>query len=428
MQRLYDTMKSARQPWIYNPCFDSVFILGIPFFIVALAFALPAPYTAADSMTVVSWAILVMGVDVSHVYSTLYRTYFDRETLHAHRAFLYIVPFAVFVICLALYSFGALVFWRIIAYVAVFHFTRQQYGFVRIYARGDNAPAWQRRLDALAIYTATFYPILAWHLTGPKNFHWFMNGDFVYANCGYLFARPAKSLCFQSMVEPLSAAAWVFYVAVIGAYAAKELFLLWNSIARLWKNRAGTGIETENVRSTKTENFTNPFFNLPKNAIIAGTFLSWYVGIVHFNSDLAFTAINVVSHGIPYIALVWVYGRKKSQQGSGTSKIFRTLFKPRYVALFFGLLFVFAYIEEAFWNIGVWHEPEHARLFAFFHKYLGDIDTASPWLGILVPLLSVPQITHYVIDGFIWKMRKDRFAWRDIILGKISARAATPKA
>jgi len=398
-----------RQPWIYNPFFDSIFILGIPFLAVALTFALPASYKAADSMTVVSWAILVMGIDVSHVYSTLYRTYLDSETLHEHRAFLYTVPFAVFVICLALYSLGALVFWRVIAYVAVFHFARQQYGFVRIYARGDNAPAWQRRLDTLAIYTATFYPILAWHLTGPKNFHWFMKGDFLYLTQT------------KSVVEAMSTAALVFYVAVIGAYIVKELF-------QLWKNRASTGIETENDCSTKTARPRKTVFNFPKNAIIAGTFLSWYVGIVHFNSDLAFTAINVISHGIPYIALVWVYGRKKSQYGSVASKWLRTIFRPRYVALFLGLLFIFAYTEEAFWNIGVWHEQEHAQLFVFFHRYLSDLDAASPWLGVLVPLLSVPQITHYVIDGFIWKMRKDHFSWRDITLGETAASTVPRKA
>jgi hypothetical protein len=35
-----------------------------------------------------------------------------------------------------------------------------------------------------------------------------------------------------------------------------------------------------------------------------------------------------------------------------------------------------------------------------------------------VPLLSLPQIVHYVLDGFIWKIKKDDFAWSKIILEK----------
>jgi hypothetical protein len=52
---------------------------------------------------------------------------------------------------------------------------------------------------------------------------------------------------------------------------------------------------------------------------------------------------------------------------------------------------------------------------------LVSVDAGSPWLKIIVPLLSVPQITHYVIDGFIWKMRKDQYNWRDITLAILPA-------
>lgn len=29
-------------------------------------------------------------------------------------------------------------------------------------------------------------------------------------------------------------------------------------------------------------------------------------------------------------------------------------------------------------------------------------------LDILVPLLALPQITHYVLNGFIWKVSRDK--------------------
>jgi hypothetical protein len=85
--------------------------------------------------------------------------------------------------------------------------------------------------------------------------------------------------------------AWVGYLLIIGTYLTKQLALLRNSIAE--------------------KSIQQLVCNLPRNLVIAGTFLSWYVGIVHFNSDLAFTAINVMSHGIPYMALVWTWGIKR---------------------------------------------------------------------------------------------------------------------
>ncbi|HRP68413.1 MAG TPA: hypothetical protein PLY93_02665 [Turneriella sp.] len=386
-----------KQPWIYNVWIDSLFILGIPFFITALILLLPASFRAPDSMTVVSWALLVVAVDVSHVYSTLYRTYLDKETRNQHSVFLYIMPFFVFVGCFILYSLGAMVFWRVVAYLAVYHFTRQQYGFLRIYSRSENASAWARRIDALTIYSAALYPILDWHLSGQKSFNWFMQGDF------YYFASS-------------TAKAWALgaYLSVLGIYVVKE-------ILQLWKNR-----------TIAMEKQSYPLlFNIPRNTIILGTIISWYIGIVYLNSDLAFTAINVVSHGIPYMALVWIWGRKKyenivnNEMGkektpeSTTTKTayhaqsaWAFIFRPRYVLLFIAFLFLLGYIEEGFWNIWVWHEKEHVAFFSFFHKLSGNTIYGNDWLKFAVPLLSVPQITHYIIDGFIWKIRKDKYAWQ----------------
>jgi hypothetical protein len=380
----------TQQPWIYSARVDGLFILAVPYAVVAVTLIFRDYFSEPDSMTVVSWAILVMGVDVSHVYSSLYRTYLDRETRERHGTFLFVLPFAVLITCLLVYSAGAWFFWRVMAYLAVFHFARQQYGFMRVYSRYENPSAWMRRLDALAIYTATLYPIVDWHLAGPRNFNWFMKGDFYYLNS-----------------EGLRTSLFIGYLTVIAIYLVKEATLLWKSIA-------ATPVPA-------------PAFNLPRNALIAGTFLSWYVGIVYFNSDIAFTAINVLSHGVPYMALVWIWGHKKAHaEGMQTNTQLgrpaitarhRNIFQTRYVALFVGLLLVLAYTEEGLWDVWVWHEKDHAAFFSLFHAALTDIRAGSPWLALIVPVLSVPQITHYIIDGYIWKMRNDAYGWRDITLG-----------
>jgi hypothetical protein len=72
--------------------------------------------------------------------------------------------------------------------------------------------------------------------------------------------------------------------------------------------------------------------------------------------------------------------------------VYRTLSSNWLV--FLATLWALAYIEELFWHRGVWHEKQW--LFG------GDWN----WGGLkmwLVPLLALPQLTHYVLDGFIWR-------------------------
>src|SRR5262249_28038326 len=65
---------------------------------------------------------------------------------------------------------------------------------------------------------------------------------------------------------------------------------------------------------------------------------------------------------------------------------------------FLGVLWALAYVEELLWDRGVWHE----RAWLFGHGW--DVGTLKL---VLVPLLAVPQITHYVLDGFVWRRRQN---------------------
>lgn len=63
-----------------------------------------------------------------------------------------------------------------------------------------------------------------------------------------------------------------------------------------------------------------------------------------------------------------------------------------FVALILGLVLM----KEFLWETLVWNE----------HFSLNVIISES-LLQFLVPLLVVPQFTHYLMDGFIWKKQKD---------------------
>ena len=68
------------------------------------------------------------------------------------RPFLYFgTPVLAFLAGAMLYSLGSMVFWRVLAYLAVWHFVRQQYGWVALY-RARLAP-----LAALLVPLGSFW-------------------------------------------------------------------------------------------------------------------------------------------------------------------------------------------------------------------------------------------------------------------------------
>lgn len=367
-------MSLSARSYILSPTFDFLFIILPAFFCSGVALLFAGYFQSAEPLGLIGWAILVMGVDVSHVWSTIFRTYADKETYQEHKFFLLLLPFLVFLACFFVYALGAKIFWRVMAYLAVYHFVRQQYGFMRIYSRNEtmsHADAW---IDKITIYAGALFPVLCWHFYGHRNFNWFVDGDFAY--------YPSPGLLNLT---------YCGYIAFLSGYIMKEIRLI----------------------------LKNKSVNLARNGLILGTWISWYFSILYFNSDKAFTMINVVSHGIPYMAIVFAYGIKKYRNHNFREQrpFFFYLFSRFGSILFMSILLMIAFAEETLWDVLIWKEPTHYPLFSFFHNMLkaGNLES---WFLFFVPLLSVPQITHYVMDGFIWKIRKDSFRWKSITLDK----------
>jgi hypothetical protein len=295
-----------------------------------------------------TWITAVLFIDVAHVWSTSFRVYFDREEFR-RRFWLYLlVPATGYAIGIALYSEGDLVFWKALALLAVFHFVRQQYGWVNLYRRKLNeTERWTWWIDAIAVYLATLYPLAFWMTRLPRNFEWFVQSDF--------FSIPSL---VETTLFPL-------YVLALTAYFVKSIYLF----------------------------FTTGFVNIGKDIVVATTAICWYMGIVYFNSDYAFTVTNVIIHGVPYFALIYMYARFRREK---TGRIYRSL--SQNWLIFLASLWALAYIEELFWHRGVWHEKQW--LFG------SDWDWGNLKI-ILVPLLALPQLTHYVLDGFVWRRKNN---------------------
>ena len=102
---------------------------------------------------------------------------------------------------------------------------------------------------------------------------------------------------------------------------------------------------------------------------------------------MAFTLLDIVSHGIPYMALIWIYGKKSSNTiATPTSRLLQLVFSRYGLLLFLAIIFLLAFVEEGLWDITLW--KEHTVVFNIFNQ--GKIKLSEAKLTIIVPLLTLP--------------------------------------
>lgn len=314
------------------------------------------------------WVIFILGIDVSHVWSTIWRTYFDKQEFKAHKKLLIFAPIIAFISIFLLTQISTFFFWRILAYIALFHFIKQQYGFFALYrAKFGHFIPHKIFKDNFTIYFSMLYPIFYWHLNGNRLFNWFINGDFITIND---------------------------FLANIGI--TPNMLFYFNIIANTiyWCVLIGWTIE-EFLLSRK--------HNLPlaygKIIWLISTGINWYLGIVYFNSDIAFSVTNVVAHGIPYCVLIFIYVNKKKEYVSDSSmNVQKWIIR---IFLMLGVVFLFAFFEEYCWDMFI--NQERQLFFTNILSYPFASVSNSFQAKLTISILSIPQVTHYIIDGFIWK-------------------------
>ncbi len=339
--------------WLFSPGLDVAAFAGTAVLSFLLAQALPQTDTPPWA-----WLLFVVFIDVAHVWSTVFRVYLDREELR-RRPLLYAgAPLVAYGLGVALHASSSELFWRVLAYVAVWHFIRQQVGWMVLYGRRAKSSPLELHLDRAAIFAATLGPVVWWHAHLPRAFWWFREGDFV----GGL-------------------PAWVGTLALDLHFA---VLTLWVVQAVGWRR-----------------------FHLGKALLLFATWLSWFGGIVLAQSDLAFTVMNVALHGVPYLVLLYTYARRRdAEQGYGAWGLVLRAGVPGFLLLLWAL----AYLEEFAWDRLVWRD--HPMFFG-----AGGPELDGVLLALLVPLLSLPQTTHYLLDGFVWRTRDDpqlpvRLGWK----------------
>jgi hypothetical protein len=157
------------------------------------------------------WAYLVF-LDSPHSFASLYGSYWDPQEWKARRTLYLLLPLSLVLALTIGVRHSLPLTLRIIAYLNLFHFIRQQYGWMKLSQRRDPLPDKEvrihHRIEIASIYGATLAPTLWWH-GRPSAGGWLYEGDLVFGVIphqvgsiamtiqGLLAAALVASLCFR---------------------------------------------------------------------------------------------------------------------------------------------------------------------------------------------------------------------------------------
>jgi len=312
--------KPCKQRTVFDPFTDFV-AFGLPV-LLALAFV-PTWWLIPPSVVpALPWFVLVVAVDVAHVWATLFRTYLDKRELLRRPSLYLSVPAVCFVSSFVVYRLGSpRLFWTCISYAAIYHFVKQDLGLLFLYIARNSGRVTKRQVDfeRVTLYVGAGCPILLWHASPPDAFHWFRGGE------RFLFELPA----------PLLVPVQMLWLGTLLAYAFIEL--------RRWRGGAPP--------------------NVGKLFVMATSWATWAFGTLCDHEVATLAALNLF-HGVPFFVMVFQYCRRRwaSLEPAGCADRLTVLLTRRwYVFLLF--LVALAVLEELLWDALVFQDylPERCR-------------------------------------------------------------------
>jgi hypothetical protein len=339
--------------WLVSRRFD-LGMLALPL-LAAMGSLLTVREAWKGALPLWAFLLVIVAFDVTHVWATVYVTYLDREVLRSRRALLVLTPILAFVGAYRVHSHSATLFWTLLAYVAIYHFVQQQWGFIALYkSRAGERRRLDYYLDRWTLWAGALGPVMLWHASPKRQFDWFNAGE------SFIFRIDA------ALRPEITAVMVTFGVA----WLARQAQLL----------------------------ASGERFNVGKSAWMVCSWVSWVVGIGFSDHPFVSAAFLNLFHGPQFIALVWHRGRRRfGRAPEATTRAVRDVFSRGRWPVFYGALLAIAILEETLWDGVVWrvYLPKVASL---------DAQPEGEMFSAWVAALSVPQITHYYLDAWIWKL------------------------
>jgi hypothetical protein len=80
------------------------------------------------------------------------------------------------------------------------------------------------------------------------------------------------------------------------------------------------------------------------------------------------------------------------------------------------VIFMLAILEEYFWDLLVNREKQ--AFFELMFDYSMEYIENNNFQAFAIGVLALPQVVHYVLDGFIWKMNNNNTRLKEIMFNE----------
>jgi len=332
--------RPRRSPWIIGAAWDLLLFVATPLVILPVLWLSRRSFSP-DSI----YAFVAAFGATGHHLPGLMRAYGDRTLFRRFRIRFTVVPLLLLVTTLPL-LFTELRQGMMVILVAwgFWHGLMQVYGFARIYDAklGDHDPR-TVRLDWLLC--------LAWFTAG------LVNSD----------GRVYQLLeVFHQSGGPLIGPAWIEGVRILcncGTALVSVAYL----VQLLSRRAAG-----------HPPNFL-------KLTTLAISFAYWWYAMVEIDNILFGIALFEVFHDVQYLAIVWVFNRKRVDGDPNVGSFSKFLFRrsSAMLGLYVGLVIGYGFVSSLQRSI-----------------------STIPLQNILIAVVWTSTLLHFYFDGFIWKVRE----------------------
>lgn len=325
--------------WILDFPKDLLLFIATPVLIVPLVWAAKSRFSVED----IALFVAAFGATGHHLPGMM-RAYGDRALFQRFKVRFIVAPLFLFTVSFYFSSRDLEGLTVIVLLWGIWHAVMQVYGFLRIY-------------DAKV---KSFSELTSW-LDMGMCIAWFGVGvlyspgrmgvvlEKFYASGGPLLP-PNGVLAFQWL--------WGIGTAVVTAAFLTNAGLQWRK-----------GIPPSPI----------------KLVAMVSSFAFWWFAMVTINNIILGVAIWEIFHDVQYLAIVWIFNRKRAETDSGAGTFTRFLFRRSglMVGLYIGLVFAYGYLT-----------------------LLPEVVETETVKNALIALLVTSTLLHFYYDGFIWKVRE----------------------
>jgi Tfp pilus assembly protein PilF len=325
--------------WILDRWRDLFFFVGTPVVLIPIFAAAQARWSAQDIFLFVG-AFGAMG----HHLPGMIRAYGDRALFDRFKMRFVVTPLVLLAVCIwsSLYNIQAI---QLVALVwGIWHGMMQTYGFCRIYDAKASASAAARARADLALCFGWF---LAAVLLSPMRSRTLL--DLYYESGGIVIPAAVVTVIRTAVLIALGLVTMAFF-------------------SRQWRDwRSGRGMSPV------------------KMALLVSSIAFWWYCNNGVQNILVGVALFEVFHDVQYLAIVWIYNRRRVEKDETIGGFMRFVFRRSgsLIGVYVGL--VLAYGSIALTTSGV----------------------SAEWIRHgLIGVVTASALLHFYYDGFIWKVRE----------------------